>query len=97
MESPEREFLTISEGENVNDKLFENGGQSVGIKYNVFAKKCKFSEHSAGKVMGLAQYKNREKIQKCIDEKTSLYEKVQTLDIDPNENDYLPKNWKMLV
>jgi beta-1,4-mannosyl-glycoprotein beta-1,4-N-acetylglucosaminyltransferase len=43
------------------------------------------------------KYKNREKIQKCIDEKTSLYEKVQTLDIDPNENDYLPKNWKMLV
>ena len=56
-----KKFLTISEGENVNDKLFENGGQSVGIKYNVFAKKCKFSEHSAGKVMGLAQYKNREK------------------------------------
>jgi beta-1,4-mannosyl-glycoprotein beta-1,4-N-acetylglucosaminyltransferase len=43
------------------------------------------------------KYKNREKIQKCIDEKTSLYEKVQTLDIDPNENDYLPKNWKMLL
>ncbi len=26
-----KKFLTISEGENITDKLFENGGQSVGI------------------------------------------------------------------
>jgi len=43
------------------------------------------------------EYKNREKIEKCIDEKTSLYENVQNIEIEPHKNDYLPKNWKILA
>lgn len=43
------------------------------------------------------EFKNRENIQKCIDKKTSIYENVQTLEIDPYQNEYLPNNWKIVA
>lgn len=44
------------------------------------------------------QYKNREKIQKHIDGRTSYHNAdSKSIDIDPYKNDYLPKNWKILM
>ena len=43
------------------------------------------------------EYKNPEKIQKHIDEKTSFHANSKSIDTDPYQNNYLPKNWKMLI
>lgn len=43
------------------------------------------------------KYKSKENIQRSIIEKTSLYDETKFLEINPNNNPYLPKNWKMLV
>jgi carbamoyltransferase len=59
-----KKFLKLKENDDVHNRLFENGGQSIGIQYDVFAiKNCGFSFHCAGKVMGLGQYKkHKEKL-----------------------------------
>ena len=43
-------------------------------------------------------YKSPERIQKCIDNKTDLYDRpMKWFEIKVGDNPYLPKNFKMLM
>jgi hypothetical protein len=43
------------------------------------------------------EYTSPEKIKKCIDEGISLFGENRSTHVDPDENNYLPKNWRLLA